>query len=166
MDMLLEPASVKLLILRTAKITAVIQQDVCTHVNQTVILHFVTMDHRELHIELRSQAICTREVNLIRAAQRAYNIPESTVQKRLNGTTKWRTAHKHRRRLSIQQEEFLVDWIFEQESQDFLLSHAHYWQTATRIMRMDGDTQPLGKRFVTKLICLKSTRCISCWKVY
>lgn len=60
MDMLLEPASVKLLILRTAKITVVIQQDVCTHVNQTVILHFVTMDHRELQIELGSQAICTR----------------------------------------------------------------------------------------------------------
>jgi hypothetical protein len=97
MDMLLEPASVKLLILRTAKITAVIQQDVCTHVNQTVILHFVTMDHRELG----SQAICTREVNLIRAAQRAYNIPKSTLQKRLNGTTNRRTAHKPRRRLSI-----------------------------------------------------------------
>ena len=110
------------------------------------------MAQREQQIELALQAIRTGEVNSIRAAHRAYNIPESTLRARLNGTTNRRTAHQYRKRLSIQQEEFLVDWILEQESQGFPPSHARCREMASRILRMNGDTQELGKRFVTKFI--------------
>jgi hypothetical protein len=82
------------------------------------------MAQRELQIELALQAIRTGEGNLIRAAHRVYNIPESTLRARLNRTTNRRTAHQYRKRLSIQQEEFLVDWILEQESQGFPPLHA------------------------------------------
>jgi hypothetical protein len=110
------------------------------------------MAQRELQIELALQAIRTGEVNSIRAAHRAYNIPESTLRARLNGTTNRRTAHQYRKRLSTRQEEFLIDWILEQETQGFPPSHARTREMATRIIRMNGDTQELGKRFVTKLI--------------
>jgi hypothetical protein len=110
------------------------------------------MAQRELQIELALQAIRTGEVNSIRAAHRAYNIPESTLRARLNGTTNRRTAHQYRKRLSIQQEEFLVDWILEQESQGFPPSHARCREMATRILRINGDNQELRKRFVTKFI--------------
>ncbi|KAI4819775.1 hypothetical protein E4T45_10534 [Aureobasidium sp. EXF-8846] len=90
--------------------------------------------------------------NSIRAAHRAYNTPESTLRARLNGTTNRRTAHQYRKRLSTRQEEFLVDWVLEQEAQGFPPSHARTREMAARIIRMNGDTQELGKRFVTKLI--------------
>jgi hypothetical protein len=67
------------------------------------------MAQRELQIELALQAIRTREVNLIRAAHRAYNIPKSTLRARLNGTTNRRTSHQYRKRLSTRQEEFLIN---------------------------------------------------------
>jgi hypothetical protein len=51
------------------------------------------MAQREQQIELALQAICIGEVNSIRAAHRAYNIPKSTLRARLNGTTNRRTAH-------------------------------------------------------------------------
>jgi hypothetical protein len=59
------------------------------------------MAQRELQIELALQAIRTGEVNSIRAAHRVYNIPESTLCARLNGTTNQRTAHQYRKRLLI-----------------------------------------------------------------
>ncbi|TIA27368.1 hypothetical protein D6C78_11080, partial [Aureobasidium pullulans] len=63
------------------------------------------MAQREAQIELALTAIRTGEVNSIRAAERAYNIPESTLRARLNGTTNRRTAHQYRKRLSIRQED-------------------------------------------------------------
>jgi hypothetical protein len=59
-----------------------------------------------------------------------------------------RTAHQYRKRLSTRQEEFLVEWILEQETQGFPPSHARTCEMASRIIRMNGDTQELGKRFV------------------
>jgi hypothetical protein len=51
------------------------------------------MVQRELQIEQALQAIRTGEVNSIRAAHRAYYIPESTLRARLNGqqTGVWHT---------------------------------------------------------------------------
>jgi hypothetical protein len=54
--------------------------------------------------------------------------------------------------LSSQQEVFLVDWILEQEAQGFPPSHARIREMATRILSLNGDTQPLGKRWLTKFI--------------
>jgi hypothetical protein len=68
MNTRLGPAFVELLIFRAAWIPVVIQEDVCTHANQTAILHSVTMDQRELQIELVIQAIPTGKIDPIRAA--------------------------------------------------------------------------------------------------
>jgi hypothetical protein len=88
----------------------------------------------------------------IRAVGTAYGILESTLRARLKGTPNRRTAHEYRKRLLVLQEKFLVDWILEQETQGFPPSHARTREMATQITRMNGDTQPLGKRFVSKLI--------------
>ncbi|KEQ90795.1 hypothetical protein AUEXF2481DRAFT_44689, partial [Aureobasidium subglaciale EXF-2481] len=71
---------------------------------------------REAQIELALTAIRIGEVSSIRAAQRAYNIPESTLRARLNSTTNRRTTYQYRKRLSVRQEEFLVEWILEQDA--------------------------------------------------
>ena len=110
------------------------------------------MAQREIQIELAIEAIRTKEVASIRAAQRAYGIPESTLRARLNGSTNRRAAHEHEKRLAKGQEEFLVEWILEQEAQGFPPTHARAREMATRILRMNGDTQELGHKWVTKFI--------------
>ena len=62
------------------------------------------MDQRERQIELAIEPYRSGELKSIRLTGRAYNIPESTLRLRLNGTTNRRTAHQHRKRMSIQQE--------------------------------------------------------------
>ncbi|KAI4732336.1 hypothetical protein E4T50_17082 [Aureobasidium sp. EXF-12298] len=114
--------------------------------------HSTDMAQREQQIQLALGDLRTGGLTSIRAAGAAYRIPESTLRARLNGTTNRRTAHQHRKRLSVLQEKFLIDWILEQETQGFLPSHARTREMATQIIRMNGDTQPLGKRFVSKLI--------------
>ena len=74
------------------------------------------MAQREAQIEQALEAIRTNTVKSIREAQRAYGIPESTLRARLSGTTNRRMAHQYRKSLSIRQEEFLVEWILEQEA--------------------------------------------------
>jgi hypothetical protein len=54
--------------------------------------------------------------------------------------------------LSIQQQEFFVDWILEQETQGFPPSFARAREMATRILQLNGDTQPLGKKWINKFI--------------
>jgi hypothetical protein len=102
---------------------------------------------RALLVDLRTGG-CTS----IRAERTAYGIPESTLRARLDGTPNRRTAHHHRKKLSVLQEKFLVDWTLEQESQGFPPSHARTREMVTQIIRMNDDTKELGKRFIPKLI--------------
>jgi hypothetical protein len=114
--------------------------------------YYTDMAQREQQIQLALEDLRTGGCTSIRAAGTAYGIPESTLRARLNGTPNRRTAHQHRKRLSVLQEKFLVDWILEQESQGFPPSHARTREMATQIIRMNGDTKELGKRFIPKLI--------------
>ncbi|KAI5236070.1 hypothetical protein E4T42_09554, partial [Aureobasidium subglaciale] len=74
-------------------------------------------------IELTLPAVRIGEVRSIRAAERAYDIPESTLRARLNGTANRSTAHQHRKRLSVRQQN-------------------------TRILRMNGDNEEFGNKFL------------------
>lgn len=67
-----------------------------------------------------------------------------------------RTAHQYRKRLSIRQEEFLVDWILEQDAQGFPLppppTYARTRKMATRIFLINGINQELRNKFASKFI--------------
>ncbi|TIA33351.1 hypothetical protein D6C78_07615 [Aureobasidium pullulans] len=98
------------------------------------------MAQREAQIALALAAIRIGEAKSIRAAQRAYAVPESTLRARLAGTTNRRTAHQYRKRLSVRQ---VVDWILEQDTQGFTPSHARTREMATRILRMNVVGRPI-----------------------
>ncbi|THY67134.1 hypothetical protein D6C86_10555, partial [Aureobasidium pullulans] len=72
---------------------------------------------------------------------------KSTLRARLNGTANQYTAHQHRKKLSIRQQGFL-----ERDAQGFPPTHACTREMATRILRMNGDNQEFGNKFVTKFI--------------
>jgi hypothetical protein len=49
-------------------------------------------------------------------------------------------------------EEFLAEWILEQDLQGYAASHTRVREMASRILRMNGDVEPLGKAWVQKYI--------------
>ncbi|KAH8759488.1 hypothetical protein F5883DRAFT_367023, partial [Diaporthe sp. PMI_573] len=74
----------------------------------------------------------------------AYGIPRSTLSTRIQGVTNRRVSHQHRQRLTPLQEDFLVDWILEEDACGYPL-HTRAREMANRILRMNGDNQPVGK---------------------
>jgi hypothetical protein len=50
--------------------------------------------------------------------------------------------------LTSAQEEFLVEWILEEDAHGFPPSHACAQEKASWILRMNGDDAPLGKVWI------------------
>ncbi|KAF2688300.1 hypothetical protein K458DRAFT_464661 [Lentithecium fluviatile CBS 122367] len=65
------------------------------------------------------------------AAAKAYNIPQSTFVDRLKGATTMRASHYHQQRLTPEQENFLVDWILNQDMKCYPPSHARAREMAS-----------------------------------
>jgi hypothetical protein len=53
-------------------------------------------------------------------------------------------AHQQQQRLTLEQEAFLVDWILDEDSRAQPPSHPRVREMATRLLRMNGDYEPLG----------------------
>jgi hypothetical protein len=88
-----------------------------------------------------------------KAAAAAYNVPRSTFRDRLQKNRQPpRAAHEWQQRLTSPQEEFLVQWIQEEEARGYSPSHARAREMATRVLRANGDTKPLGKKWITHFI--------------
>ena len=87
-----------------------------------------------------------------RAAAKAYNIPLATLSRRVRGSQNWQNSHIHQQRLTPQQEDFLVQWILEEDARGFPPSHARTREMANRILRMNGDHASVGKHWISYFI--------------
>jgi len=103
------------------------------------------MDPREQAISQALSDLSTGIYTSRRAAARAYGVPESTLRNRLGGATSSALSHQHQQRLTPLQEDFLVEWILEEDARGYPPPHARARKMANRILRMNGDTQPVGK---------------------
>ena len=83
-----------------------------------------------------------------RAVAKAYGIPQSTLSTRLHGAQSSHLSHKYLQRLTTKQEEFLVQWIIEENARQFPLSYARTREMASRILKMNGDDTPVGKHWI------------------
>jgi hypothetical protein len=99
-------------------------------------------------------------ITSLRAAA-AYGIPRSTLHQRRTGTQNPRVGHANQQRLTPDQEQFLVEWILEQDQQGFPPSHARAREMATRVLRSGGDYSPPGKAWLPKFI-QRNPRVASC----
>jgi hypothetical protein len=86
------------------------------------------------------------------AAADAYGVARSTLQERLKGRKNARESHAHQQRLTPEQEDFLVEWILEEDQRGYPPSHPRARQMAVRVLRMNGDTNPLGKKWLKGFI--------------
>ncbi|KAI0996118.1 hypothetical protein K3495_g12062, partial [Podosphaera aphanis] len=59
-----------------------------------------------------------------KAAAKAYNVPRSTFRSRLNGSRSQAIAQQHRQRLSFDQEEFLTEWILNEDARGSPPNHS------------------------------------------
>ena len=110
------------------------------------------MDPREHAIQSAIGDLDTGVYSSQRAAAKAYGIPRSTLQERLRGRTSSALSHQHQQRLTPLQEDFLVEWILEEDARGYPPPHARAREMANRILRMNGDTQPVGKLWVSHFI--------------
>jgi hypothetical protein len=110
------------------------------------------MDARELAIDSAIAAFNAGVYPSLRKAAKALGVPRSTLQDRINGRQSHATAHSYQQRLTPEQEAFLVEWILDEDSRAQPPSHLRVREMATRILRMNGDTQPLGQLWVPHFI--------------
>jgi hypothetical protein len=110
------------------------------------------MDARELAIQSAISDLNTGLYSSQRAAAKAYGIPLSTLHGRLRGATSSALSHQHQQRLTPAQEDFLVDWILDEDARACPPSHARVREMANRILRMNGDSQPIGKLWISHFI--------------
>ena len=110
------------------------------------------MDQRESMIQLALADLESGKYTSIRQAAKAYDVPRPTLANRQNGKPPRSVAHEQQQRLTPAQEEFLTEWILEQDLQGYAPSHTRVREMAARILRMNGDVEPLGKAWVLKYI--------------
>jgi hypothetical protein len=110
------------------------------------------MDTREESIQAAIRDLNSGVFHSQRAAAKAYNIPQATFSKRVRGTQNSQTSHVYQQRLTPEQEEFLVQWILEEDARAFPPSHARAREMANRILRMNGDHRPVGKHWMAAFL--------------
>ena len=103
------------------------------------------MAQREHAIQSALQDLDSGVYTNLTAAARAYDIPRSTLQHRKEGKRNRRVAHLHQQRLTPEQEEFLVEWILDEDRRGDPPSHTRAREMATRVLKINGDIEPLGK---------------------
>ena len=110
------------------------------------------MDNHEESIQAAIRDLNTGVFSSQRAAAKAYKIPQATLSARIRGTQSSQTSHVYQQRLTPEQEEFLVQWILEEDVRAFPPSHARAREMANRILRMNGDNNPVGKHWLSFFI--------------
>ena len=106
------------------------------------------MDAREQAIQLAIRDLESGVYTSQRAAAAAWGIPRSSLRARLAGRLPHAIAHQNQQRLSSVQEDFLVNWILDEDSRAQPPSHARVREMATRILRLGNDHDPLGQRWL------------------
>ena len=110
------------------------------------------MDTREAAIQAAIRDIDAGVFLSQRAAAKAYSIPQSTISTRIHGRQSNQASHVYQQRLTPEQEEFLVQWILEEDARAFPPSHARAREMANRILRMNGDHRPVGKHWMAAFL--------------
>ncbi|ODM22864.1 hypothetical protein SI65_00453 [Aspergillus cristatus] len=88
----------------------------------------------------------------LRATAKAHNLPLSTLSDRNpdNSTDTRHTYHEKSQRLTPEEEDFLAEWILEQDRQGYPHTHIRARKMAQRIRQMHGDTEPIGFHWVSQ----------------
>jgi hypothetical protein len=110
------------------------------------------MDAREHAIQSAIRDINSGVYTSQRAAAKAWGVPRSTLQNRIDGRLPRTIARQHQQRSSPEQEEFLVDWILDEDARAHPPSPARVREMATRILRLNNDHEPLSQQWLASFL--------------
>ncbi|KAG9190620.1 hypothetical protein G6011_08708 [Alternaria panax] len=102
------------------------------------------MDNHEAAIQNAIRDLNAGVFTSQRAACQAWGVPRSTLQGRLAGRAPNAIAHHQQQRLTPEQEEFLVQWILDEDLRAQPLAHSRVREMAIQILYMNGDYEPLS----------------------
>ena len=110
------------------------------------------MHNRETSIKLALEAI----ENGISESKAAidYNIPRSTLYNRHAGRIDAHSSHTNQQHFQVspEQEDQLCGWIREQEACGYSPTHKRVREIAVFMLKVSGDDEPLGKRWVQNFL--------------
>lgn len=86
------------------------------------------------------------------AAAKANGIDITTLRRRIAGSVSRKTRGESQRRLTPPQERFLMDWIIDQHHLGCPPPHNRIRDMAQRILRMYGETTPIGMGWVSHFL--------------
>ena len=84
----------------------------------------------------------------LRQASREWGVPLSTLQNRNNGSEHHIIAAQNQQKLSPNQEDHLSNWVLTQEALGVPVTHSQIKDFASRLLKIKGDTEKLGKRWI------------------
>ncbi|KAK8012204.1 hypothetical protein PG989_000464, partial [Apiospora arundinis] len=102
--------------------------------------------------ELQEALDCIANGTPIKQAAREYGIPESTLRSRLQGHQSRSEGAADLQSLSPDQEKHLASWIIAQQSLGLPPTHAQVREFAERILRAQGDPNPVGKKWLQSFV--------------
>ena len=114
--------------------------------------YLLKMDAREVAIQNAIQDLNSGVFTSQRKAAKAYGVPRSSLQSRLAGRQTHAIAHQHQQRLTPDQEQFLVEWIIDEDSRAQPPTHTCVREMATWLLRMNGDNNPLGVEWISQFL--------------
>lgn len=88
----------------------------------------------------------------LRQASKTWSIPRTTLYNRISGRLPRTIAHQSRQRLSIREEDELVNWFLAQANLGLPPSHQELRTFAERVLGAKGDSAQLGKRWVASFL--------------
>jgi len=87
-----------------------------------------------------------------REAAQNWGIPQATLCDRIHGATNKKTSKLANRRLSPEEESFLVDWCLNEEASARPPSKAQITRMAAIVLAEGGDFTPIGYRWVDRFL--------------
>lgn len=88
----------------------------------------------------------------IRQTSSRSGIPRTTLYNRLHGSQPHRASSSERQRLSPAQEASIAQWVLAQAALGLRPTHAQLKDFAARVLALQGDTRPLGRRWIERFL--------------
>ncbi|ROW07328.1 hypothetical protein VMCG_03859 [Cytospora schulzeri] len=88
----------------------------------------------------------------IRQTSVKFGVPRTTLYNRLHGTQPHRTSSEELQRLTHAQEASLTQWMLTQAALGVRPTHAQLKGFAERVLARQGDTRPLGRRWIERFL--------------
>ena len=109
---------------------------------------------QEGRILLAISAFKESQIPTVRQAARHFQVPESTLRRRLHGTTTRSEKRANGHRLTENEEETLLHWILSMDRRGAAPRPSHVQEMANILLSRRGSSihQPIGKNWVSSFV--------------